>query len=194
MALVFVSGAVLGGLGYRAYYSTGANSQRMPSLSQWRQRYITEMRDRVKLDDRQVVQLGKILDKGDDEYRPVNAKRRAEDQAYPGSMIDKMKGDLDEERPKLGLTEDQARRVEQIIDQVRTEFRQKFERRRSEDQALQASLNDKINAMLRPDQRVLFQQFRDERQKMRERRQAEDAKQGRGPGGPPMPPPPSGKK
>ncbi len=195
LALVFVSGALLGALGFRAYNSSASSAQRRPSPAEWRKVYINQMRDRVRLDDQQVVQLGKILDKGDDEWRPVLAKRRTEDMAFPGSMIDKMKGELADERSKLGLTGDQANRVNQIIDSVNQEFGQIFAKRRTENQAFQASLNDRIDAILRPDQRVLFKQFRDERQKERERarREAVDAKQGRDLGRPPMGPAPDKK-
>ncbi len=152
MALVFVSGALLGGLAYRAYNTStsSATTQRRPSQAEFRQRYISDMTARVKLDNQQVAELVKILDSSDEDLRPIIAQRRAEDQA-------------------------------------------RFEKRRAENMEFQKSLNAKIDAMLRPDQRPAFQQWRDERQKERERHQRENAKRGGGPGGPPMPPPPDKK-
>lgn len=194
MALVFVSGALLGGLGYRAYYAStsSANPQHRPSLAEFRKRYVSDMTARVKLDDKQVVQIGKLFDEFDKEVEPVTAKRMVEDQALPCSILDTIKADVGNERTKFGLSEAQASQVDQLVDQVGQEFRQRRADRRVEDQSLQAALNDKIDAMLRPDQRPLAQQFREERKQRRERfqaeHQAEIAQRHGCPLNPPLPP------
>ncbi len=194
MALVFVSGALLGALGFRAYNTSSASSQRRPSPAEWRKRNLAEMHTRLKLDDRQYAKLVQIFDRFDDEFRQVVEKRRQEDQVSPGSTIDKAKRAIEDDRASLGLTEQQAANIAHLIDQVDENFRQLMIKRRTENVALQNSLIDRIDAILRPDQRELYKQLRDERQKMRERRQQEDGKRGPGgPGGPPMGSPPNTK-
>lgn len=191
LALVFVSGALLGALGFRAYNTSTANSQRQVSPAEWRQRNLAEMHTRLKLNDQQYAKLVKIFDSFDDEFRQVVEKRRQEDQASPGSMLDKTKRAIADQRAKIGLTEQQVAGVNQVIDQVDEDFRQLIAKRRAESAALQNSLIEKINAILQPDQRELYKEYRDERQKMRERRLRDDGNHGPGgPGGPPMGPPP----
>ena len=197
MALVFVSGAVLGGLGYRAYYSSSANAQRRPTPEEWRKINLAEMHNRLKLDDQQFAKLGQIFDRSYAEVHQVMDKRHKEDLASPpGSMLDRIKHAVADDRARMGLTEQQVTGVDQLIDRVQDDFRQKMAKRHAEEQALQDSLVERIDAILQPDQRDLYKQLRDERQKQQERRQLDDAKQGRGPGRPPMqpPPPPSAKK
>jgi len=194
MALVFVSGALLGGLGYRAYNTSSASAFRRPSPAEWRKHNLAEMRTRLKLDDQQYGQLEQIFDRFDEENRPVMNQRHQEDLAFPGSMVDKIKRSIGDDHAKLGLSEQQATQVNQEVDRVNEQFHQLMMKRHTEDVALQNSLVARINPMLQADQRVLYQQLRDERQKEWERRQKEGPKQGgRGPDGPP-PPPPGGKK
>jgi hypothetical protein len=190
MALVFVSGALLGGLGYRAYNSSTASSQRPLSPADWRTRNLPELRTRLRLDDQQFAKLGQIFDRFDDDFRKIGEKRRQEDQASSGSMLDKIKRAVTDDHSRIGLTEQQTDAVNKTVDRVYGDFFQLMAKRHAENQALQSSLADRINATLQPDQRALYQQYRDERQK---RRQSDDSKQGRGPGGPPMGPPPAPK-
>jgi hypothetical protein len=182
MALVFVSGALLGGLGYRAYSSTATGSRRPLSPTDWRKRNLAEMHSRLKMDDQQFAKLGQLYDRFEDEFRKVVEKRHQEDQASPGSMHDKIKRAVEEDRAKIGLSEQQAANVNKTVDGVYADFFALLARRHAEDQALQNSLVERTDAILRPDQRELYKQYRDERQKQRE----QDAKQRRGPGGPPM--------
>jgi hypothetical protein len=148
LLFVFLSGAILGALAQRAYVQShpvvAATAQKRPAPGEFRNRYITETRDRLKLSEAQMSQLTKILGDVDEEMRQVQAKRRAEDQASP-----------------LGI------------------------QRRSEDQAIQARLVSRVDEMLQPDQRVLYKQLRDEREKNRKQRdQQKGDMSGRGPGGP----------
>jgi hypothetical protein len=127
LLLVFLSGSLVGAFAYRlvavnTVLTSGANGQRpqRPDPEEFRKRQVAEMRDRVKIDDRQVVQYNKILDEMRDQFDQLHKKANAETQA---------------------LRERQA---------------------------------EKVNAMLREDQRPLFAQVRAEHaERERKRRQAE---------------------
>ena len=66
LLLVFVSGSVVGALGYRTYNPPTARSvSAPPSPSEWKQQYIEESRSRLSLTDDQVAKLTAILDQTD---------------------------------------------------------------------------------------------------------------------------------
>jgi hypothetical protein len=65
LLLVFLSGALVGGLAYRAYTinpNRAAAAPHQPGPDDWRKRYVDDMRTHVQMDDQQVVQLEQILD------------------------------------------------------------------------------------------------------------------------------------
>jgi murein L,D-transpeptidase YcbB/YkuD len=142
-------------LAQRAYvqYHPAAPASQRPSPAEFRKHYLSEMHDRLKLDDAQMAKLTKIVADLEEEVRQIQAKRRSEDQESP-----------------LGA------------------------KRRAEDQAIQKGLVAKIDEVLRPDQRVLYQQLRDQRERTRKLREQQEQREGHGgpPGGPPRPPPPHG--
>lgn len=83
---------------------------------------------------------------------------------------------IEDMKTKVKLDDQQLVNLQQILDQMDEEFKQlhagrKTEdtKRRSEDLAVQNNMVEKINAMLREDQRPLYQQLRAEREAERER-------------------------
>jgi hypothetical protein len=127
LLLVFLSGSLVGVFAYRLYsvntVQSGLNGpgpNRRTDPEEFRRRQVSEMRDRVKIDDQQVIQYNKIMDEMRDQFDQLHKKANAETQA---------------------LRERQA---------------------------------EKVNAMLREDQRPLFAQLRAEHaERERKRRQAE---------------------
>jgi hypothetical protein len=123
LLLVFLSGSLVGVFAYRLYSVNtvqGNDPRKRPDPEEMRKRQVAEMRDRVKIDDQQVIQYNKILDEMRDQFDQLHKKANAETQA---------------------LRERQA---------------------------------EKVNAMLREDQRALFAQVRAEHaEHERKRRQAE---------------------
>jgi hypothetical protein len=123
LLLVFLSGSLVGVFSYRLYSVNTVQSndpRKRPDPEEMRKRQVAEMRDRVKIDDRQVIQYNKIMDEMRDQFDQLHKKANAETQA---------------------LRERQA---------------------------------EKVNAMLREDQRPLFAQLRAEHaERDRKRRQAE---------------------
>jgi hypothetical protein len=74
MLLVFGSGAVVGGLGYRTYNpptARGVGLNPPPPPSEWRRQYIDESRSRLDLTDDQVQKLTAILDQTDARFREI---------------------------------------------------------------------------------------------------------------------------
>jgi hypothetical protein len=64
LLLLFISGAVVGALGYRTYNPPIARSggrSRLPP-AEWRRQYIEEMKTRLSLSEDQLQKLGAILD------------------------------------------------------------------------------------------------------------------------------------
>jgi len=122
LCLVFLSGALVGVVAYRLYtvkaVATGAAvipAQRPPNPEEIRKRLISEMRDRVKLDDQQVQQLNRIYDETRQSFDELHKKANAETRALwdkqteeikamlqPGqlALYDKLRAERDAERRK----------------------------------------------------------------------------------------------
>jgi hypothetical protein len=74
LLLVFVSGSVVGALGYRTYNPPTARSvsaPQRPSASEVRQQYLDESRARLGLTDDQVAKLSVILDQTNVRFHEV---------------------------------------------------------------------------------------------------------------------------
>jgi len=60
--LVFISGAVVGALGYRTYKPPSASSNARVSPEEFRRQYLLEIKTRVNLTDDQLQKVNTILD------------------------------------------------------------------------------------------------------------------------------------
>jgi Spy/CpxP family protein refolding chaperone len=69
LLLVFVSGSVVGALGYRTYNPPTARGSVSPPPPEWRRQYIEESRSRLDLTDDQVAKLTAILDQTEARFR-----------------------------------------------------------------------------------------------------------------------------
>jgi hypothetical protein len=85
LAVVFLSGAVMGAFAHRLYMvktvsSNGitAPANRRPSPEEQRKHLVEELRGVAKLDDQQVVQLNKIYDQTRERFDQVHKKANAE--------------------------------------------------------------------------------------------------------------------
>jgi len=105
LLLVFVSGSVVGALGYRTYNPPTARGSAPPSPSEWRHNYIEESRSRLSLSDEQVVKLTAILDQTEARFREA---REHENQAI-GQIRDEHV-----ERVRTILTPEQLPKYEQL--------------------------------------------------------------------------------
>jgi len=95
LLLVFCSGAVVGGFGYRVYNTRVAPSPRpqekRPSPEEFRKQLIEEMTQAVRLDDQQVARLKQIYEETRTRFEDVHNKLDAEGQAIHQEQIEKIK-------------------------------------------------------------------------------------------------------
>jgi len=84
LLLVFASGAVLGAVAHRLYEVNSVMSgtaTKRPSPEEFRKHQVSEMRDKVHLDDAQVAQFNQILDQTkaafDQNHKQWNSANRA---------------------------------------------------------------------------------------------------------------------
>jgi hypothetical protein len=103
--LVFVSGGVVGALGYRMYSPPSARSEPRVSPEAWRSQYLDELRTRVNLTPDQMQKMNGILDETDASFNQARDKHHQE--------IEKIKED---HRAKLRaiLTAEQIPKYEQF--------------------------------------------------------------------------------
>jgi Spy/CpxP family protein refolding chaperone len=68
--LVFLSGSLVGALGYRTYNPpTARSSSAPPSPDEWKRQYMEESRTRLNLTDDQVTKLSVLMDQTQDRFR-----------------------------------------------------------------------------------------------------------------------------
>ena len=87
LLLVFLSGILVGGVSYRLYMVNSVNSGGLPSgrgqgkmdPEEVRKRRVTEMREKVRLDDDQVAKLNVIYDATRQQFHSV--KKRGDEEA-----------------------------------------------------------------------------------------------------------------
>jgi hypothetical protein len=109
LLLVFVSGSVVGALGYRTYNPpiarSGSVTMPPPPPSEWRRQYIEESKTRLNLTPDQVDKFMQILDDTDARFREV---REQENQLIRQIKQEHM------ERVRTILTADQLPKYEQL--------------------------------------------------------------------------------
>jgi hypothetical protein len=99
LLLVFLSGSVVGALGYRAYnppVARGGSARVAPD--EWRKRYIEETRARVNLTDDQVAKLTAILNETDTRFHQAREKENQEIQQIGEEHYQRVRGLLTEEQ------------------------------------------------------------------------------------------------
>jgi len=103
--LVFVSGAVVGGLGYRVYSPPSARSNQHVSPEEWRKQYLNEMQTRVNLTPDQLQKVNAILDDTDARFTGARQKHH--------EIVEQIR---EEHRAKLRalMTPDQLPKYEQF--------------------------------------------------------------------------------
>jgi Spy/CpxP family protein refolding chaperone len=72
-------------------------------------------------------------------------------------------------RDHVKLDSQQTAQVSAVLEQVDADFRQIHEKWNTENQAIQKSLVERINAILTPEQQALYKRLRDEREAERRR-------------------------
>jgi hypothetical protein len=127
--LVFLSGAVAGGLGHRLYTLNTVKADAPPGSEESRRRYLEDMKTRLKLSPDQLSKLSAILDE----------------------TREKVKAVREQDKPEMkAIREAHAARVNAILsDQQRAEYaklREERERRRMERERLEQEREEKEKA------------------------------------------------
>jgi Spy/CpxP family protein refolding chaperone len=90
LALVFLSGALVGGMSYRLYSMNTVNASSGATKAtpeEFRRRYIEGMRAKVNLDDQQVEQVNQILDETRAQFDQMRGKMHVEGQAIQNQQV-----------------------------------------------------------------------------------------------------------
>ena len=103
--LVFLSGAVVGALGYRTYKPPTASSNSPLTPEAARRQYLNEMRNRANLSDDQIEKVNAILDE---------TRTRFHDARDKHNQIVKDIGDQQRAKVRAILTADQLPKIEQL--------------------------------------------------------------------------------
>jgi hypothetical protein len=103
--LVFVSGAVVGALGYRTYKPPTASSNAPVTPEDARRQYLHEMQSRANLDPDQLQRISLILDE---------TRARFHDARDKHNQVVKQIGEQQRAKVRAILTPDQLPKVEQL--------------------------------------------------------------------------------
>jgi hypothetical protein len=106
VAAIFLSGVLVGGASFRLYSlrtvasgPPGRPSQRSPE--EWRQRYVNDMRARLKLDAQQTTQLQKILDDTRAKFREAHERSQPQFEAIQAEQVSKINAMLSDSQKPL---------------------------------------------------------------------------------------------
>jgi hypothetical protein len=103
--VVFVSGAVVGALGYRTYKPPTASSNARVSPEQWRRQYLQEIETRANLTPEQVNKVDAILEETSTRFHEARDKHNA---------VVKQIGEQQRAKVRELLTPDQLPKAEQF--------------------------------------------------------------------------------
>lgn len=90
VALVFLSGVLLGGYGYRAYNAGTVAAKSKTSPEEYKKRYLNEYRTRLQLSPEQVSKLEMILDETRARFHEARQKIDPEMKSIQSEQIDKV--------------------------------------------------------------------------------------------------------
>jgi hypothetical protein len=117
LSLVFLSGALVGGLSYRLYAVNGVSAitgSSRPSPEEARRRYMDSIRSRVKLDEQQIEQVNRILDETRAQFDQVRGKMHAEGQAIQNRQVEEITAILrDDQKPLYAAFREERERLRQ---------------------------------------------------------------------------------
>jgi uncharacterized membrane-anchored protein YhcB (DUF1043 family) len=95
--LVFASGAAMGAVGYRLYVVktvvSPVQAKKKTSPEEFRRAVMSHLKDAVKLNDRQLIEVQKIYDWQGEQFMPVNKKYE--------TQIDQVKHAFDQQRDQI---------------------------------------------------------------------------------------------
>lgn len=87
MLAVFTSGAVVGAFSHRLYSASSVDAAPRRSPAEYRQKYLTDMKSRLNLEDGQVARLGEALDRTRQRFHEFNEKHNTEISAIHAEQV-----------------------------------------------------------------------------------------------------------
>ena len=106
LLLVFLSGAVVGALGYRTYKPPSASSNARVSPEEFRRQYLLEIKTRVNLSDEQLQKVETILEETRTRFHDARDKHNA---------IVKQIGEEQRAKMRAILSSEQVPKAEQFL-------------------------------------------------------------------------------
>jgi len=95
MLLVFASGAALGGFAVNLYKAKTVTASAVPrNPREWRERYVSDMKTRLQLNDTQVGKLNGVLDSTKSQYDAVKARYKPEMDEIHNLQVSNIRGML----------------------------------------------------------------------------------------------------
>jgi hypothetical protein len=117
LSLVFLSGALVGGLSYRLYAVNSVSAitgSPRPTPEEARRRYMDSIRAKVNLDEQQVEQVNRILDETRAQFDQVRGKMHAESQAIQNRQVEEITAILrDDQKPLYAAFREERERLRQ---------------------------------------------------------------------------------
>jgi len=101
LLLVFVSGILLGTVSHRLYDATSARASSSPNMTEFRKRYLAEMRDRVHVDDKQITAVVQHLDDAKRRFDDLKAQEQPLHDRIQQEMVDEIRNELTNEQKPL---------------------------------------------------------------------------------------------
>ena len=98
LLLVFLSGAVVGALGYRTYKPPSASSNARVSPEEFRRQYLLEIKTRVNLSDEQLQKVETILEETRTRFHDARDKHNAIVKQIGEEQMAKMRAILSSEQ------------------------------------------------------------------------------------------------
>lgn len=93
LCLIFASGVAAGVMGTRLYSTESVSAKAIPARNNddWRQRYLTSMRTRLRMDDEQMRLLNETLDETRIEYRLLRQNYRPQMEKIHQGQVEKIR-------------------------------------------------------------------------------------------------------
>lgn len=117
LSLVFLSGALVGGLSYRLYAVNSVSAitgSPRANPEEARRRYIDSIRSQLKLDEQQIEQVNKILDQTRTQFEQIRGKMHAEGQAIQNRQVEEITAVLrDDQKPLYAAFRAERERLRQ---------------------------------------------------------------------------------
>ncbi len=99
VALVFVSGLLLGVVSHRLYDTNTASANTSPqNMTEYRRRYLAEMRDRVKVNDKQVTAVVQHLDDAKRRFDDLKMQEQPLHDHIQQELVDEIRNELTEDQ------------------------------------------------------------------------------------------------